>query len=608
MGDDQWDNGVSDHATAATGAFDAAPGSSLRVHVPGRTPARRNRSPRPWRATTGTVGARVVRRGTGAGGSALPPERPSAAHRLVIVVPVAGHRVARPVAPGPSGDRRGAGRCLPGPATGRAADTRCCATASPSAGRRTPRTTSSCVGGQARDKRARVRPQRSSTGTIASTRSRVACRGRPAFRFLRHRPARCRTSTARPGAARELQLDDTDQTTQIDHWLVVGDSSFHVTAIADHHADRAQGRDRRASADEEPVGQRPVHARRRAELGALAPVETADAGRWCTWSRPREGDVVRFADGDPRRRVVGGDSLSRAGGGGGWDRRGRRHRPRQRRRCSATRPWGSGRCERSSAATTTRSCRGSSSTGTGGAGSRAGSSTGPGSWRRSGTISFRVPATLSATEIGGREDLWIRARLVGGDYGRPKYVVTSTTVGTTVTQSTSIDTSDLHPPEIESIEARFDLDGRDGAGERPGRRQPGRARPDPGQRCRPGALPPVRGRPRHRPRSRRPAVYVGLSRPAGEPAGAPRRGRRPARPGHPRGRRAHRWRAGVAPPSTTRPRRSTARGLVQVSLSTPLARAARFGREGFWLRLRPATDQRRARPPGRGGRWCAACS
>ena len=44
----------------------------------------------------------------------------------------------------------------------------------------------------------------------------------------------------------------------------------------------------------------------------------------------------------------------------------------------------------------------------------------------SGTVSFRVPATLSATEIGGREDLWIRARLVGGDYGRPKYVVTTT--------------------------------------------------------------------------------------------------------------------------------------------------------------------------------------
>ena len=47
---------------------------------------------------------------------------------------------------------------------------------------------------------------------------------------------------------------------------------------------------------------------------------------------------------------------------------------------------------------------------------------------------------------------------------------------------------------------------------------------------------------------------------------------------------------GGAPPSTTRPTALRRTGLVQVFLSTPLARAARFGRDGFWLRLRPATE------------------
>ena len=126
----------------------------------------------------------------------------------------------------------------------------------------------------------------------------------------------------------------------------------------------------------------------------------------------------------------------------------------------------------------------------------AGSSTGPGSWRPAERSRSGCRPPWRPPRSGGGEDLWIRARLVGGDYGRPKYVVTSTTVGTTVTQSTSIETSDLHPPEIESIEARFVLDGEtapegvlvvDNLAD---------TRPDRGQRCRPGALPLVRGRPR----------------------------------------------------------------------------------------------------------------
>lgn len=72
---------------------------------------------------------------------------------------------------------------------------------------------------------------------------------------------------------------------------------------------------------------------------------------------------------------------------------------------------------------------------------------------RSGTITFAVPPDLATTDIGGATDYWIRARLIGGDYGRPRYQVTESGTTRTVT----VDTSQLHPPEIIAIEASFML-------------------------------------------------------------------------------------------------------------------------------------------------------
>jgi hypothetical protein len=78
-----------------------------------------------------------------------------------------------------------------------------------------------------------------------------------------------------------------------------------------------------------------------------------------------------------------------------------------------------------------------------------------------GKIKFKVPADLSQTDIGGQKDYWVSARLIGGTYGIAQYVVTNTPVpnhpGTT-TQTITVDTSNLHPPEIFSIEAFFELD------------------------------------------------------------------------------------------------------------------------------------------------------
>jgi predicted phage baseplate assembly protein len=44
--------------------------------------------------------------------------------------------------------------------------------------------------------------------------------------------------------------------------------------------------------------------------------------------------------------------------------------------------------------------------------------------REPGTVRFEVPADLGPTSVSGHEDYWIRARLVGGNYGQPRYEIT----------------------------------------------------------------------------------------------------------------------------------------------------------------------------------------
>lgn len=78
----------------------------------------------------------------------------------------------------------------------------------------------------------------------------------------------------------------------------------------------------------------------------------------------------------------------------------------------------------------------------------------------SGEIRFEVPHDLSPVEIGGKEDYWIRARLIGGDYGRATYVVeTDPPLPETPSRtSITIDRSRLNPPEILAIEATYELE------------------------------------------------------------------------------------------------------------------------------------------------------
>jgi len=78
---------------------------------------------------------------------------------------------------------------------------------------------------------------------------------------------------------------------------------------------------------------------------------------------------------------------------------------------------------------------------------------------KSGEIKFQVPENLAQGEVAGQEDYWVRARLVGGDYGSVQYIVTQEpAVGSPKTQKIEIDRSELQPPEILCIEVSFTFD------------------------------------------------------------------------------------------------------------------------------------------------------
>jgi Baseplate J-like protein len=70
-------------------------------------------------------------------------------------------------------------------------------------------------------------------------------------------------------------------------------------------------------------------------------------------------------------------------------------------------------------------------------------------FQKTGKIYFTVPHDIAESEISGRINHWIRARLVGGDYGEAQIEVTSSgPVNGVVTQSTKRDLSTVRAPYI----------------------------------------------------------------------------------------------------------------------------------------------------------------
>ena len=75
-----------------------------------------------------------------------------------------------------------------------------------------------------------------------------------------------------------------------------------------------------------------------------------------------------------------------------------------------------------------------------------------GAFQRSGGVFFRVPADLVPTEVAGKKSHWIRARLVGGDYGEAQVTVTtSDKVGGKTEQVAKRDTSTIRAPYVTSL-------------------------------------------------------------------------------------------------------------------------------------------------------------
>jgi hypothetical protein len=66
-----------------------------------------------------------------------------------------------------------------------------------------------------------------------------------------------------------------------------------------------------------------------------------------------------------------------------------------------------------------------------------------------GAVQFKVPTDLVPSDWAGKTNPWIRARLIGGDYGREKFV----TIGTTTTRSTD----DIHPPSVVNLTISYQL-------------------------------------------------------------------------------------------------------------------------------------------------------
>lgn len=82
-----------------------------------------------------------------------------------------------------------------------------------------------------------------------------------------------------------------------------------------------------------------------------------------------------------------------------------------------------------------------------------------GNLRSTGTVQFCVPQGLAQSEVAGRKSYWIRARLIGGDYG-PETISVSTVhdpvTGGTIQKITRL-TSGITPPQLGSVNVYYSL-------------------------------------------------------------------------------------------------------------------------------------------------------
>jgi hypothetical protein len=77
--------------------------------------------------------------------------------------------------------------------------------------------------------------------------------------------------------------------------------------------------------------------------------------------------------------------------------------------------------------------------------------------KNSGFVSFDAPTDFKPTNWSGKTDYWIRARLIGGDYGHEKVVVTAVTSGNTTTQTVDRVVDGIQAPQALEVWVAYQL-------------------------------------------------------------------------------------------------------------------------------------------------------
>ncbi|MGH8237125.1 MAG: hypothetical protein ACREXP_08900, partial [Steroidobacteraceae bacterium] len=79
-------------------------------------------------------------------------------------------------------------------------------------------------------------------------------------------------------------------------------------------------------------------------------------------------------------------------------------------------------------------------------------------FKQTGRLEFKVPPSLAPTDVNGKTNHWIRARLVGGDYGQEKVrVITKQVTADTTEQTIERSPADLRPPLVVRMLVRYEL-------------------------------------------------------------------------------------------------------------------------------------------------------
>jgi hypothetical protein len=78
--------------------------------------------------------------------------------------------------------------------------------------------------------------------------------------------------------------------------------------------------------------------------------------------------------------------------------------------------------------------------------------------KNSGVVQFSIPKELASSDWAGKTDFWIRARLVGGDYGQEKVTVTTTPLPGGATQQTVERSTDgIRAPSVVRVEISYSI-------------------------------------------------------------------------------------------------------------------------------------------------------